>query len=104
MTKKHICMDVNFIIMVPFILLTITLLVHRIWFHSFLAVDAEGGNGLQFEKNGRLFFKFLLCILEKKWLKTDCSLFLLTEIISCFPPGALRTLNFKLERRFLVKN
>ena len=35
--------------------------------------------------------KKFVCIFEK-WLKTDSSLYLLGEVPSCFPPGALRAL------------
>ena len=39
------------------------------------------------------FFQFLPYIL-KKWLKTDCSLFFLGEIISYFPASALRVISY----------
>ena len=42
------------------------------------------------------FLLCILCILEKS-LKTDHSLFLLGEITSYFPPGALRAISYREE-------
>ena len=79
--QKHICIEVNIKTLVH----NNNPILHRSWFNSSLAAFGLDGNGLQLEKLAN-FFKFLLCILEKKWLTTDYSLYFLIQIISYSPP------------------